>query len=118
LRVQPRAGKSDPDGRRDRFKLEQKLKPAAKRAKRVAAMSPEEREAHRRWHETHKPGPPGPRARLREERRQARSIAAFLAQDRPEAIDPETAELRKMIEMLERQKHELEMAMQIRRIFG
>jgi hypothetical protein len=118
LRVQPRAGKSDPDGRRDRFKLEQKIKAAAARSKRLAAMTPEEREAHRRWHETHKPGPPGARASARARRQQDREAAALFAQDKTAPIDPEAAELRMMIEKLEKQKRELELDMQVRRIFG
>jgi hypothetical protein len=76
-------------------------------------MTPEEREAHRRWQAAHKPGPAGARARLREERRQARSIAAFLAQEKTTATDPEAAELRAMIEDLEVQKREAELAYQM-----
>jgi hypothetical protein len=116
--VQPRAGKSDPDGRRDRFKLEQKIKAAAARAKRLAAMTPEEREAYQRWQAAHRPGPPGARASARALRQQDREAAALFAQDKATPIDPEAAELRAMIEELERQKQKLELDMQVRKVFG
>lgn len=112
-RVTKRETTSDKGAAIDSRKLQNKIKAAAARARRLAAMTPEEREAHRHWQAAHKPGPPGARARMREERRQARSIAAFLAQEKTTAIDPEAAELRAMIEDLERQKREAELAYQM-----
>lgn len=53
-------------------KLDDLDRRAAKRAKRVAAMTPEERERYEAWKRTHRPGAAKARAAARERRRQAR----------------------------------------------
>jgi hypothetical protein len=52
---------------------------AAKRAARIAAMTPEERQRYERWQRTYRPGPAKARAAARERRRQAREARKLLA---------------------------------------
>ncbi|MDB5507724.1 MAG: hypothetical protein JWL93_193 [Hyphomicrobiales bacterium] len=111
-RVTKRETLSDKGAAIDSRKLQNKIKAAAARAKRLAAMTPEEREAYQRWQAAHRPGPPGARASARARRQQDREAAALFAQDKTTPIDPEAAELRAMIEELERQKREAELAFQ------
>jgi hypothetical protein len=101
------------DGPRAIEKLNRKLKDrdraAKKRAKRLAAMSPEELAAHQEWQRTHKPGPPGPRARARAERQGARAMQRGLngADDRG-PVSPERAELQARAAELRRMLAEAE----------
>jgi hypothetical protein len=72
---------------------------AAKRKKRLAAMTPEERSAYEAWRRAHKPGAPAERARLREERRQTedfrkRVAEAVRTQSPPDEIEQSLRELR------------------------
>jgi hypothetical protein len=52
---------------------------AAKRAARIAAMTPEELERYKAWKRTHRPGPAKARAAARERRRQAHEARKLLA---------------------------------------
>lgn len=96
----------------DRFsaKIATLQRRAEKRAARVAKMTPEELELHKRWHETHKPGSVNERARRREERRQAAEARAMFS--RP-PIEPEPSaeerELMARIEQLRALAKELEL---------
>ncbi|WP_126397854.1 HGGxSTG domain-containing protein [Blastochloris tepida] len=74
----------------------------AKRAARLAAMTPEERARHEAWHRARKPGSAAERAAERERRRQDKAAANLLGGDRPRerrspellALDAEIVELR------------------------
>jgi hypothetical protein len=80
-------------------KLDDLQRAAAKRAKRVAAMSPDERAAYEHWKRTHKPGSAAARARARRERQEAlavREVIARAASLRP-APTAETVELDSLI---------------------
>src|SRR4051812_30484830 len=50
----------------------------AKRMKRLAAMSADERKRYDSWLASHRPGPPGPRRAARARRRQSQEAHAFL----------------------------------------
>lgn len=80
---------------------------AKKRAKRIAAMTPEERAKYDHWHLTHKPGSPAARAADRERRRQAKEaqsvIEKVLAPGREPTPSEESRILGKQIAELERQ---------------
>jgi len=93
-----------PDGKTpgSEAKLNRKLnslqRAAAKRAKRVAAMTPEERAAYDQWKKTHKPGPAAGRARARRERQEALAVRAMIGSPpvKP-APSPEAVELDRLI---------------------
>jgi hypothetical protein len=91
---------------RDPKKLNAKLRDleraAVKRQRKIAAMSPEERERWDHWHETHRPGPAAPRAAARRDRRR-RAVARKLLDslDQPREPSPE-------VQALERLRRELE----------
>jgi hypothetical protein len=74
-------------------KLRDHRKAERKRARRVAAMSPEELSAYKSWKRSHKPGTLASRARIRAERDQAAAARELLARPaRPpsaEALDLE-----------------------------
>lgn len=59
-------------------KLDDLDRRAAKRAARVAAMTPEERERYEAWHRARRPGPAKARAAAREQRRQAAEARKIL----------------------------------------
>lgn len=84
-------------------KLNRKLtdlqRAAAKRAKRVAAMSPEERERHYAWHAARKPGRAAARERDRAERKQNAEAREMMAAPRPVPTG-EAAALERQIAML------------------
>jgi hypothetical protein len=65
---------------------------AAKRAARIAAMTPEERQRYDRWQRTHRPGPAKARAAARERRRQDQEarklLARLLADDKKRDTGP------------------------------
>ncbi|MBZ9742363.1 hypothetical protein [Mesorhizobium sp. CO1-1-4] len=81
-------------------KLDRKLKAldraAAKRAKRVAAMSPEQRQRYDAWQKTHQPGPAAARQRKRADRKSAAEIRDLVSQPRP-APSAEVLELERLI---------------------
>ncbi|WP_313606309.1 hypothetical protein [Rhizobium sp.] len=85
-------------------KLTRKLRDQANavraREKRIAAMTPEERERHEGWQRTHSPGPAAARAEKRREREQNADIAALVAKER--SPDPASIELQMEIDALER----------------
>ncbi|RVC95857.1 MAG: hypothetical protein E5V54_00920 [Mesorhizobium sp.] len=94
--VWPNRDASDAEAKLNR-KLNDLQRAAAKRAKRVAAMTPEERAAHEQWQKTHKPGPAAARARARRERQEAKQVREiFSARPDPVAI-PEISELERLI---------------------
>lgn len=67
---------------------------AKKKARRLAAMTPEERVDHEAWQAAHRPGPPGLRAAARERRRQNRDLRDMFARaDEPSPSNLEAAEL-------------------------
>ncbi len=65
----PNRGAADGMEKLDR-KLKDQDRAARKRAKRLAAMTPDERERHENWHKARKPGAAAARQRTRDERRQ------------------------------------------------
>ena len=96
----------------DAVKTQRKLKDieraAKKRAKRLAAMTPEERKRHEEWQKAHRPGPAGPRAA--ERARRARSKAAreqFARMVEPSAPSAEAQALAEAIEGLRHQAQRL-----------
>lgn len=98
----------DRDSPRAMDKLHAKLKDqeraAKKRAARLAAMSPEERERHDAWHRARMPGSPADRTRARLDRQHAAEARAML--DRPPA--PPSAEATEIQRHLERLRREAE----------
>lgn len=79
-------------------KLNDLQRAAAKRAKRVAAMTPDERAAHEQWQKMHKPGPAAARTRARRERQEAKQVREILSARRPAPVtNPEIAELERLI---------------------
>lgn len=88
-------------------KLGRKLKAAEraakKRARRLAEMTPEERQRHDEWHRTHRPGLQSARAAARARREQAREAAVSFSQDTARAPDPEADRIQRQIDELERQ---------------
>ncbi|MER9166214.1 hypothetical protein NKI12_02345 [Mesorhizobium australicum] len=89
-------------------KLDKKLKTmdraAAKRAKRIAAMSPEERQRYDAWQRTHQPGSAAARKRQRAERKSVAEIRDLVS--RP-PVTP-SAEVAELDDLIARRKAELE----------
>lgn len=91
-------------------KLDRKLKDRQRdekaRKKRLAIMTPEERERHEHWQRTHRPGPPAERARLRADRKQAADARKRLAEleREPTPANPEAEAIARRIAELERRK--------------
>lgn len=86
-------------------KLNRKLndldRAAAKRAKRVAAMSADERAAYEEWKKTHKPGPAAARTRARRALEQAKAQRELIETFPPRQVpSAESAELAHEIEAL------------------
>lgn len=71
------------------MKLNRKLndlqRAAAKRVKRLARMTAEERAAHEAWQKTHKPGSAAARARAKRERQDAKAMRALVLKIEQEA---------------------------------
>jgi polyhydroxyalkanoate synthesis regulator phasin len=89
-------------------KLKDMERAAKKRAKRLAAMTPEERERHEEWQKAHKPGPAGPRAAARARRAQSRDVRERLAKlDEPAPQSAEVQALAGAIEALRHQAQQL-----------
>ncbi|OWK18893.1 hypothetical protein AJ88_03185 [Mesorhizobium amorphae CCBAU 01583] len=94
--VWPNRGAPDAEGKLNR-KLNDLQRAAAKRAKRVAAMTPEERAVYEQWKKTHKPGPAGPRGRARRERQEAKQAREILSTSPRLTSSPEIAEIDRLI---------------------
>jgi hypothetical protein len=93
-------------------KTQRKLKDieraAKKRAKRLAAMTPEERKRYEEWQKAHRPGPAGPRAAARARRAQSRDVRERLAKmDEPAPQNAEAQALAAAIEALRHQARQL-----------
>ena len=97
------------DARKNTRKLKRQQWVIDDRAERVAAMSPAEREKHKDWQRTHRPGSASGRAAERERRRQARDGARLLnsatcdsrsANAEALAVDRTLTELRRWAEEL------------------
>lgn len=82
-------------------KLNRKLnglqRASVKRAKRVAAMTPDERAAYGAWLRSHKPGSAAARARARRERQEAKQVREILSTRPATAVGSEIVELDKLI---------------------
>lgn len=93
-------------------KLEKKLqwqeRRAAARSKRLARMTPEERLGYEKWQRDREPGPAGPRARKRQDAKNAAEFRARSTTVTEENISPEAAELRALRQRLEAELKELE----------
>jgi hypothetical protein len=88
-----------PDAVKTQRKLKDMERAAKRRAKRLAAMSDEERKRYEDWKRTHKPGPAAPRAAERARRAQAKSARAqFSKLDEP---TPQSAEAQALTETIE-----------------
>jgi hypothetical protein len=81
------------DGKRFYGKLGDLQRRKAKQDRRREAMTPEERERHERWRQTHAPGPNAARAATRETRRQNAEARALFASRRETAPNPEVVAL-------------------------
>lgn len=71
------------------------------KAKRLAAMSPEERQRHDARAKSHAPGPAAERARRRDDRKRAAEIRANLEKPKQDPVSPELAELQAKLAALE-----------------
>ena len=99
----------------DAVKTQRKLKDieraAKKRAKRLAAMTPEERKRHEEWQKAHRPGPAGPRAAERARRAQNKAAREqFARMVEPSAPSAEAQALAEAIEGLRHQAQRLRAA--------
>lgn len=87
-------------------KLQAKLKRIERtrkeKAKRLAAMSPEERQRYEERAKTHSPGPAAARARKRQDRQYAREIQSRLATLDEVSVSPELAALQAQAAALEK----------------
>jgi hypothetical protein len=83
-------------------KQKQTERQAQARAKRLAVMTPEERERYDQWQRAHRPGSAAKRSAARMERESARNVQELMAV--PETVSPEVDELRANIDQL---KYEL-----------
>jgi hypothetical protein len=90
-------------------KLRDRERQARKKVKRLAAMTPEERQRYEEWHKAHKPGPAGPRASERARRKQNKGMQNLFAtaENRP-AATAEGQELAKAIDELKRKLERLQ----------
>lgn len=78
-------------------KLNDRQRAGAKRAKRVTAMSPDERDAHEQWQKTHRPGSAAARARTRRDRQEAKAVREMIESFPRPAPNPESVELDRLI---------------------
>jgi chromosome segregation ATPase len=78
-------------------KLRDQRKTAKKRAARLAAMAPDERERHEAWQRSHRPGSKSARAAARQQRSAAKEIAAALA-----ALKPTNSEVERLQREIDR----------------
>jgi hypothetical protein len=90
-------------------KLRDRERQARKRAKRVAAMTEEERQRYEEWKRAHKPGPPGPRAAERARRKQNKDMQnLFATAENPHAATAEGQDLAEAIDELKRKLERLQ----------
>jgi hypothetical protein len=80
-------------------KIRDRIRAAEKRARRLAKMTPDELDAHKRWQITHKPASAAAREQARAERKQNAELREMIAAPRP-APTGEAAELESQIAML------------------
>jgi hypothetical protein len=108
-------------------KLANHLRKQKKRAKRVAAMTPDERAAYDRWQKTHRPGPAIARERARIERRQnadlRERVERMRAEEQPQrSTTPEAAALERQLSELraelDRRRREAELLAAIDQSLG
>ncbi|MDG4903494.1 MULTISPECIES: hypothetical protein [unclassified Mesorhizobium] len=78
-------------------KLNDLQRAAAKRAKRLAAMTPDERAAYEAWQRSHKPGSATARARERRERQEAKQVREILSARPAPVSNPEVDELDRLL---------------------
>ncbi|MBY2969516.1 hypothetical protein [Rhizobium leguminosarum] len=83
-------------------KLRDKARAAKKRAARLAAMTPEQRERHDAWQRTHPPGAAAARASDRTRRKHAVEMRALIDQPAPPG-DAAIDQIQRAIDELERQ---------------
>jgi hypothetical protein len=92
----------------DAVKTQRKLKDmeraAKKRAKRLAAMTPDERKRYEEWQKSHRPGPPGLRAT--ERARRARNKAAREQLTKMGEPAPQSAEAQALAAAIEALRHQ------------
>jgi hypothetical protein len=99
------------DAAKTQRKLKDMERAAKKRAKRLAAMTPEERKRYEEWRKTHKPGPAGPRAAARARRAQSRDARErFAKMDEPFPQNAEAQALAAAIEALRHQAQQIKAA--------
>jgi hypothetical protein len=104
----PQPGADAPKTQR---KLKDLERAAKKRAKRLAAMTPEERKRYEEWQKAHRPGPAGPRAAERAKRAQnraAREQFSRMAEPAPQSAEAQA--LAAAIEALRHQAQQLQSA--------
>jgi hypothetical protein len=94
-------GKAPDAEARLRAKLKRIERTRKEKAKRLAAMSPEERQRHNERTITHAPGPAAARARRRQDRQYAREIQSRLEKLDEVPVSPELVELQRQAAALE-----------------
>ena len=111
----------DPNSPGANEKLHRKLKDrerrAAQREARVAAMTPEERARHERWHRTHQPGSAAARRREKAFRQQSRAVLGLASElsDAP-VPSPESIARHERVRQLEEKAAALRADIEARRI--
>jgi hypothetical protein len=80
-------------------KIQDRERQARKRAQRLAAMTPEERQRHAEWQKAHRPGPASRRAAERARRAQNRDARERFA--RVDEPPPQSAEVQALAETIE-----------------
>lgn len=86
-------GKAPDAERKLLAKLKRSERDQRRRDRRLAKMSPEEREAYDRWQRSHKPGSAAERARKRADRRAAADLRASTESAEARPVSPEVAAL-------------------------
>ena len=94
-------GKAPDAETRLRAKLKRIERTRKEKAKRLAAMSPEERQRYDERAKTHAPGPAAERARRRDDRKRAAEIRASLVKPNERPVTPELATLQAQAAALE-----------------
>lgn len=94
-------GKAPDAEARLKAKLERIERTRKQKAKRLAAMSPEERQRYDQRAKTHAPGPAAERARRRDDRKRAAEIRASLEKSDDRPVSAELAELQRQAAALE-----------------
>ena len=93
------------DDRKSGRKLKRQQRAVDERAERITAMSPAEREQHKAWQRSHKPGSAAARAAEREKRRQGKEAADLLksAACGPRTANPDAVAFQRELAKLRRQ---------------